>query len=163
MQGKNGFQFVQIPSNLPFEITKDATRDAVGTNGLGENAYNIFTTLKFVSASTVLDFESANSVFDLSVYVKDSDNAVSVNQCMVTIMLVDDNDKPYLNLPEQCSGKLCVQIEENNNEGVGSDRLVDLLSYTKDEDAQNKWKCCASSNPFALVSAASVSGVPSSI
>jgi len=154
---KVGFQFIQIPSNLPFEITKKATRDAVGTNILGESAYNIFTTLKFSSASVMLNYESENSVFDLSVYVKDSANAISLNQCMVTIVLVDDNDKPYLDLPEQCSGKLCVQIEENNNEGVGSDRQVNLLTYTQDEDTQSKWKCCAPSNPFALVSAVSVS------
>ena len=115
-----GFQFVQIPSNLPFKITKDATRASVGTNGLGENAYNIFTTLKFLSFSgVVLNYESENSVFDLSVYVKDSANAISLNQCMVTIVLVDDNDKPYLNLPEQCSGKLCVHIEEVSSIDIG--------------------------------------------
>ena len=34
------------------------------------------------------------------------------------------------------------------------------MTFTQDEDRQSKWKCCASSNPFALVSAASVSSKP---
>ena len=33
----------------------------------------------------------------------------------MTIILIDANDKPYLTLPDNCDGKLCVKIDENNN------------------------------------------------
>ena len=147
----SGFQFIQAITQDPFVITKAATRHAVGKDAFGNDAFNVFTTVQYVSNSIVLDYESGNTDFDLSVYVQDSDGARTVNECMVTIIVVDANDKPSLNLPEKCNGKLCVDIDENNNEGSGSDRNVNLLNYVEDPDAPAKWHCCASSAPFVLL------------
>jgi hypothetical protein len=46
-----------------------------------------------------------------------------------------------------------VYINENNWEGAGSARPIDLVSYTQDDDAQSKWECCRGSNPYKLLSA----------
>ena len=62
---RSGFQFVQAASQNPFVVTQAATRHAIGTNLLGDDAYNIFTTVKFVSTNAVtLNYESANNIFD---------------------------------------------------------------------------------------------------
>ena len=149
-----GFQFVQAVTQDPFTITAAATRHAVGTDSQGNNAYNIFTTITFVGPA-LLDYESGNTNFDLSVYAQDGDGARTVNQCMVTIIVTDDNDRPNLNIPEICGETMCVHIEENNNEG--SNREVNLLEDVEDPDTLADWKCCASSDPFTLLSAASLS------
>ena len=81
-----------------------------------------------------------------------ADEIVS-NDC-ATIVVIDDNDKPYLDLPEtQRTYRYVCYVDENNNEGSGSDRAVDLLTYAKDEDEKDAWKCCASSTPLLSQSA----------
>ena len=71
---------------------------------MGVDAYHIYTTVKFVSSVT-LDFESGNTNFDLSVYAQDSDGARTVNDCMVTIVVLDGNDAPSLAIPETARRK----------------------------------------------------------
>ena len=149
---KSGFQFVQAASQNPFVVTQAATRDTIGTNLLGDDAYNIFTTVKFVSTNSVtLNYESPNNIFDVIIYAQDGSGDRTANDCTVTIILIDANDKPYLTLPDNCDGKLCVKIDENNNEGSGSDRIINLLTYTQDEDTKTKWKCCADTTPFQIL------------
>ena len=145
-----GFLFVQSSSEDTFAVTRSATRHASGKDKYGDDAFNIFTTIQFVSTRMTLNFESPKKMFDLSVYAQDGKGARSPNDCAVTIYVIDGNDKPYLKLPETCGGAQCVHVDENNNEGSESDRFVPLLAYVKDEDEKDEWKCCHAANPFHI-------------
>jgi hypothetical protein len=52
----------------------------------------------------VLDYEFGITQFDLTVTADDGMGGTS-EKSVVTISIIDDNDKPYLNLPGRCDGK----------------------------------------------------------
>jgi hypothetical protein len=150
--GATGFKFIQTSSDEFFVVTQSATREADSSN-----TFSLFTEIQFVS-SQVLDYESGDPQYDISVYAKDSDPSAlarSTGDCTVTIIIIDVNDKPYLDLPSKCDGKLCVNIDENNHEGVSSSRSVNLLNFVEDDDAKAEWKCCHTTDPFTLAEATS--------
>ena len=144
------FKFIQDPSpDFPFKLNKMAIggRTTAAT-------YEAWTTVyvKLTAKNPVLDYELGMTQFDLTVTADDGMGGTS-EKSVVTITIIDDNDKPYLNLPGRCDGKQCVYIDENNWEGASSHRLIDLASYTQDEDAQSKWECCRGSSPYKLLDA----------
>ena len=150
----SGFTFVQSVSQAPFVITPSATKTTSDSD-----SYYHWTTVKYSSTTAVLDYESGDTQFDITVFAKDGPGSAPPAgrsaDSLVTIIVVDDNDKPYLVTPQRCDDKLCVSIEENNNEGDEGWRGVDLEAYTRDDDMKSDWQCCRTSSPYEL----SVAGI----
>ena len=142
---------MEADSEAPFKITKKA----VGGKATASE-YEIFTTarVELNSKVKILDFETGNTQYDITVHADDGKGGKSEDS-LVTFIVLDDNDKPYLDLSDECANdknKFCVSvnIKENNNEGTTSVRHVDLASFTEDQDTKSGWKCCRNSRPYTL-------------